>query len=365
MKTHTRLLSVTFLLMVSLYQATSLAAETVESNGNIPVTSIQAGTKNLEIWQLSLGRLQAKTSPTIAAEVGGRIISVKRDVGQEVRSGQLLAEIDDTDFGLARQLVSADIARLQALIKAQKLQVKRFQELVHNKSANQSSLDNAQAKLGSLQAQLVGARVRLQQADRSMTKTRIISPVSGRIDERRISVGDYLKAGTPLFKITALDTLQARLPFPEALASQLHIGQLARLSSPVMPGTHIDSRISEIRPQILPSNLAIEIIIDIENTQGWEPGASVTGKVQVARHENAVVVPTGCIIRRPSGLVVYRITGNKVVETAVSTGLVQDGETEILSGVNSGDQLVLDGAPYLTDGITVDVKTAAAPGDAR
>jgi RND family efflux transporter MFP subunit len=358
-------LSIAGLLSSLLFCTSALAAaEPATSDKSIPVTVTTAVTQTLEEWQLSQGKLLAKTAPMIAAEVGGRIISVKVDVGQAIKAGQIMAEIDATDFRLGKQLVNADIKRLHALIKAQQLQVKRFQKLVRQKSANQSSLDDAEAQLGSLQAQLVGARVRLQQADRNITKARITSPVDGRVTERKVSVGDYLNPGTPVFRITTLNTLQARLPFPQALASRLQIGQTVHLTSPIMPGSEVVSKISEISPEISPSNLAINVIIDVENPGGWEPGASVSGKVRVAEHQDAVVVAEGSIIRRPAGLVVYKIEQGKALEIPVTTGLRKRGRVEILSGVQPGDRLALDGAAYLTDGVSVDVK-ATTSGDAR
>lgn len=341
------------------------AAEPSASDKGIPISVIRATTKNLEVWQVSQGLLMAKTSPMIAAEVGGRIVSVKVDVGQKVKAGQILAEIDATDFKLEKALVSSDIVRLEALIKAQNLQVKRFQKLVRQKSANQSSLDDAEAQFGSLQAQMVGAKVRLQQAERNISKTRIVSPVAGQVNERKVSVGDYLKAGTTLFQVTSMKTLQAKLLYPESLASQLHVGQPARLTSPVKPGSLVSSRITDIRPEISPSNLAISILIDLDNPGGWEPGASVTGKVRVAEHTNAIVVPEGSVIRRPSGLVVYKIEGNKAIETSITTGLRDNGNIEILTGIESGVQLALDGAAYLTDNTTVNIKTMIKPGEAQ
>jgi len=353
------------LAVLSLCTSVALAAEPTASDKSIPVSLTTAATQTLEEWQLSQGKLLAKTAPMIAAEVGGRIVSVLMDVGQQVAVGQVLAEIDATDFRLGKQLVSADIKRLQALIKAQQLQVKRFQKLVRQKSANQSALDDAEAQLGSLQAQLIGTKVRLQQADRNITKTRIVSPVIGLVTERKVSVGDYLNPGTPVFHITTLNTLQARLPFPQALASRLHVGQTVRLTSPVKPGSEVVSKITEISPEISPSNLAINILIDVKNPGGWEPGASVTGKVLVAEHRDTVVVAEGSIIRRPAGLVVYKIKQGKAVEIPVTTGLRDQGNIEILSGVQAGDQLALDGAAYLTDGASVDVKVTAIKGDAQ
>jgi len=365
MKKSLSLVPISLLIGLSISFSPAFSAGASAMDKSIPISVATAKTQNLEVWQISQGKLLAKTSPTIAAEVAGRIVSVKVDVGQEVKSGQILAEIDAVDFHLVKALVSADMARLQALIKVQQLQVKRFQNLVRQKSANQSALDNAEAQLGSLKAQWVGAKVRLQQAERDIAKTRIISPVSGRVNERRVSVGDYLNAGTPLFQITTLKTLQARLPYPEALASQLHVGLPARLTSPVMPGERVESQISDISPEISPSNLAIYILIDLQNPGGWEPGASVTGEVRVAERVNAVVVPEGCVIRRASGLVVYKVNQGQATEIAVMTGLHDNGMIEILSGVQAGDQLALDGAAYLADGVSVDIKATTSQSDAQ
>jgi len=332
---------------------------------SILITVATAVTSDLELWQSSEGQLEAITSPKIAAEVGGRIIAVSVDVGKEVVAGQELAMIDPVDFRLAKELVSADIKRLQSLILAQQLQVKRLQALVSKKSANQSSLDEAQAQLGALKAQLTGAKVRFQQAERNILKTHIISPVSGIVDERKISVGDYVQAGIPLFHITTRTHLRAWLPFPESMGTQLRVGLPAKLRSPVAPDRQVLSRITGIRPEISQTSRAINVIIDLDNPGGWQPGASVTGVVRVGLHKDAIVVPESSIIRRPSGLVVYRVKNSKVQEVVVTTGVRQDDKIEILSGVQVGDQLALDGAAYLTDGVTVEVQNTAHTGTAE
>ena len=326
-----------------------------------PVTVTTVGTRDLAIWQFSEGHVEAINSPMVAAEVGGRVIAVSADVGQAVHSGQVLAKIDPVDFRLAKALVNADISRLNSLIVAQELQVKRLQTLVKKKSANQSSLDEAQAQLGALKAQLSGAKVRLQQAERKLNKSRIVSPLDGRVDERRISEGDYVKVGTPMFHLSMLKQLRVWLPFPESLGPQLKRGQVVELSTPVAPGQKVQASISHIRPEITATSRAINVLVDLDNPGDWQPGASVTGRVRTALHENALVVDEGCVIRRPAGLVVYRIRNGKAEEVPVTAGVHQGGMIEILSGVQAGEQLALDGAGYLTDGVAVDVKGAAQP----
>jgi len=323
----------------------------------VPVTVTTVSTRDLELWQFSEGQIEAISSPMIAAEVGGRIIAVSADVGQDVVVGQVLAKIDPVDYELAKKLVSTDIDRLKSLIVAQKLQVKRLKTLVTKKSANQSSLDEAQAQLGALKAQLLGAKVRLQQAERNRIKSQIVSPINGKVDQRKISEGDYVKAGTPLFHLTTRNHLRVWLPFPESLGSQLQTGLPVSLNSAVAPDRQVDSHITSLRPEITRSNRAISVIIDLDNPGDWQPGASVTGKVRIALHENALVVNQASIIRRPGGLVVYRIVDGKAQEVPVTTGIHQDDIVEILSGLQPGDQLALDGAAYLTDGVVVQVQS--------
>jgi RND family efflux transporter MFP subunit len=345
------------LLALLLLTAEAAVAQQPTEDRAIPVTVATAATRGLEEWQPSLGRLVARTAPMIAAEIGGHVVAVNVDVGQQVDAGQVLAEIDDTDYRLGKQLVIADIERLKSLIRAQQLQVRRYQKLVRQKSANQSALDDAEAQLGSLRAQLVGARVRLQQAERNLEKTRIVSPVPGQITERRISVGDYLKPGTPVFGITTPDTLQAQLPYPQSQASRLEVGQAVRLASPFNPGVERLARITEINPEISPSSLAITVLINVNDPGPWKPGSSIKGEVRVRRVPDAVVVSEGCVIRRPAGQVVYRVEQGRVVEVPVRTGLRDGGWVQILSGIRAGDRLALDGAAYLSDGTRVAVKT--------
>ncbi len=326
------------------------------STPTTPITVTTANTMNIEVWQRSVGQLEARTAPMIAAEVRGRISTIVAYEGQKVEVGQLLATIDKTDFLLAKELVEADIRRLGALIKARKLQVGRLQILVRKKSAARASLDNAEAEFGALKAEIASAQVRLKQAKRNIVKAGIVSPVNGRVDDRRISVGDYVRIGTPLFHITAREYLNARLPFPERLGAVLRTGLPVQLISPIAPDVTVNGKISEISPLITPENRSIDVIVDVRNPGLWEPGASVSGKVLVGRHENAVTVPEISVVRRPAGAVVYVIRGSVAKQRVVRTGLRLDGRVEILSGLAAGEVVAMDGAGFLTDGASIEIK---------
>jgi len=346
-------LTVSFLLFI--LSATPAMAGAAELRV-IPVTVTKAKVADVEFWESSVGQLEAKTAPMIAAEIGGRIVSVSVDVGNSVKKGQVLARIDQADFLLAKAAAQTDIRRLKALIRAAELQVKRLSALVKKQSANQAALDKTEAEYEALKAQLAGANVRLQQSELNLKRTVITSPVTGRVDERRISTGDYVKRGTPLFHITKLDRLRVRLPFPESLSSMLHIGLPVLLKSPAAPDTAIKGNITRIRPIITPSNRSIEILVDVDNPDGWEPGASVTGRVLVMRHEKAVLVPEESVVLRPAGTVMYIIKNGVAEQRVVKAGLRKNGKIEILQGLAEGEQVAVDGAGFLADNAHVQIK---------
>ncbi|MFQ5486940.1 MAG: efflux RND transporter periplasmic adaptor subunit [Gammaproteobacteria bacterium] len=322
----------------------------------IPIAVTTAVSRDLESWEFSVGQLEPKVAPMIAAEVAGRLIAVNADVGARIQKGQVLAEIDAGDFKLARDMTEADIDRLQALIKAQQLKVKRYRALVKKKSVNQSMLDDAEAQLGALQAELVAAQVRRQQALRDIRKTRITSPINGRVDDSQVSKGDYVKVGSPLMRIGNLHWLKARLPYPETLLSKLHKGLPVRLSSPSVPEVMLETTVSEVRPSITFGSRSAQVIINLENPGSWQPGATVTGAVRVALHKGAIVVPEACVVRRPAGTVVYVIDDGKAAQRVVQTGLRRDGQVEILSGLKAGERVAVDGSGFLTNGVAVVVK---------
>ncbi len=322
-----------------------------------PVTVTVAESSDLEVWEASVGQLEPKVAPLIAAEVAGRLTAVKVDVGAHIKQGQLLAEIDPVDFNLSRDMAQADVDRLKALIHAQQLKAKRFRELVKKGSVSQSVLDDVEAQLGALRAERKSAQVRLQKSKRDISKTRIVSPIDGRVDETRVSRGDYVKVGSPLMRIGNLHWLKARLPYPETLLPQLHAGLTVRLSSPSAPGVVVETTISAVRPSITFGSRSVQVIVNIENPGPWEPGATVTGVVRVALHENAVLLPEVSVVHRPAGTVVYVVRAEKALARIVTTGLRRDGQVEILSGLDAGERVVSDGAGFLTDSASIMIKT--------
>ena len=192
-----------------------------------------------------------------------------------------------------------------------------------------------------------------------MTKSRITAPVSGVIQSRLITAGDFVKRGQALFEITRPNQLQAWLPYPEAIALKIKIGQPAKIYSPLTPGKFAPGEITELQPSIGLGSRAVMAIVDLEDPGQLRPKATLSGKVLVETRKNAVMVPNISIVRRPAGELVYVINGNTAEARVVDTGHREDGLVEILTGLEGDETVATDGAAFLTDGASIEIAESA------
>lgn len=308
------------------------------------ITVTQAQSRAMQVLEQSVGEVDSATAPKVGAEVAGRIIKVYVEIGAPVKKGQLLAEIDATDF-------SADAKRLEAQATSQRKLTERYRELAKNGFISPSLLEG-------YEAQNVAAREQYTRAAKNLSRTRIVSPVDGRVDDRMVSVGDWIDLGKPVFQLSTSESLRIRLPFPETAAQRIKIGQVVKLSTPTAPDATVTGKIEQVRPMVGSTNRAFDAVVEVKNPGGWKPGASVNGAVVVEEHAGAVSVPEVSVVLRPAGKVVYVIENGKAVQHVVTTGVTQNGQVEILQGLKAGERVAVDGAGFLTDKAAVSVKEA-------
>jgi len=172
--------------------------------------------------------------------------------------------------------------------------------------------------------------------------------VTGLVQQRLVSVGDYVQTGTALFQVVATQQLQARLYLPETLVDQVQLGLAVQLET-VAKGQTINAKVSRLRPMLNPADRALEVLIEFDNSHHWKAGTRVTATLILETRENALLIPERCIVQRPAGQIVYTIDKNQAQQRVVETGK-RDGEwLEIISGLTAGEVIVLDGASFLTD----------------
>jgi RND family efflux transporter MFP subunit len=317
------------------------------------VDTALTATRDIPVNLQSTGRLESRATPMVAAETDGRVLTLLADEGDAVTAGQVLASLDPTTADLELRAATAEAARLAALLANEERRSKRLRELHARGSVSREQMDDAEAQRLALAAQHEVAESRVRIARDARRRCELRAPLSGRIEKRLVSPGDYLKRGEPLFAIATTGALRALLPFPEQHAVLLAPGQAVELDSPLLPGKIAKGVLTELRPAVGTANRAVWAIVDIPDTSGWRPEATVRGRVQVALHAGAVVVPAQAVVRRPAGTVAYVIADNRAMQRVLRTG-ERDGEwVEVLEGLNAGERVATEGAAYLSDGAAI------------
>jgi len=346
-----------FLLSLSLIACSKKEAEqdTKKKPQAALISTTIAEASTLEIREESIGTIEGLMDPTVAAEAAGRVVKISVHPGQVVKKGEVLVLLDATDYNLQRTQVQAEVARLEALTSNQSRIVERNQVLVQKKFISQNALEDVTTQHAALQQQLDGAKAQIAIIEHTRAKTTIVAPIDGVVDKQIVSTGDFVKIGDPLLQIISKQKLRAHLPLPENIAAKIHAGIKVRLSTPTST-EEVISTIRELKPLISETSRAVDVIADVPDQAGWQPGASVKGEIILGEHANAVLIPEQCVVLRPAGEVVYLVKNGLAIQRIVKTGMRQDGKIEIIEGVSAGEVIAKDGAAFLTDKAKVKVE---------
>jgi len=321
---------------------------------SVNITTQAVARRDVQIVESAVGRILNPRSVTVSAEIPAKVAWVGVDVGSVVHKNGVLARLDSHDFKAQATAAKAEIAGLEARIPARKRLTQRYRKLAADKFISPTMLDQSESELATLIQSKRAATARYARAQLNVAHTAVRAPISGRVQQRFVAAGDYVKAGARLVDIVAGGRLTISLPFPETKAGIIRSGQHVRLSLPA-GGPVMHAVIRDLSPMIGRRSGAFEARLEIANPGGWLPGGSVLADVLVAEHKQAATVPDASVVLRPKGEVAYVITGARASERLVSTGAHTDGSVEIVRGLKAGETVAVDGAAFLSDGAFVHV----------
>ena len=323
------------------------------SMGQITVSTTTATTMNLNEEDSVMGMIYSRSSPDIAAEVSGRVISVIADIGDTVDKGQVLAQIDSEKYDLQLAQSKAEIARLSALLVNQELDLKRAEKLFKDSLVSEEMVDRTRAEFNALSEQINAANAQLRNSERLIEETKIKAPIKTQVSAKHIDIGDFVQNGMIVYELVDTKNLRVALSFPEYQSLKLKKGLKVFLTTPTSKDQNVETTIKEIKPNVNSNNRSITAIVDFDNPGSWVPGASTQARIILSTYEDAVVLPQLAVVRRSIGDVVYLIQNGTAVERQVDTGIEKDGFIHIKSGLKHGDIVALDGAGFLTNGTQI------------
>jgi len=301
------------------------------------------------------GVVQAQAVVDVAFQVPGKVIAVGPDEGSSVRAGELLAQIDPTDYKLG-------LAQAAALAEHAASDRERYRPLLAVGSVAASDFERIESSARQASAAAELARKRL--AD-----TRLVAPLSGIVARRAIERGATAGVGQAVFTLMAVDPVRVRVGVPESEIGSVRVGQRAEVELPALPGQTFAGRVTLVGIAADPTTRTYAVEVSLPNpAQRLKVGMVAVARVQVDRQTRAISVPLGAVVRDADGVtLLYVLDGraHRAEARRVELGEARDDVIELTRGVRPGELVIVAGQQRVRDGSRVIVASPVREADGR
>ncbi len=294
----------------------------------VPASTVRAIRRKVPVYREVAATVRSLDHIQVSAEIRGRVLRVHADVGDQVKKGQILAELDPETLRAAREEAAAGVELAAA-------EAERVRRLRDEKVAPEREWDRAQTNLRQ-------ARARLQLAEIDLAKARVQAPVDGIVEARLVGPGDLAVPGKPLYSIydPSRVCLQTRLPVGDREHAELG----ARLQW-VLDSVEGSGPVSEVAPSADPRSRTLRIRVPLApdlliRGERPAPGDFGTLRYQIGEREE-VSVPRAAVFHVGQVETVLVEEGGRWVRRAVRTGTVHGDQVEILAGLKGGEEIGL------------------------
>lgn len=316
--------------------------------------------------------LAAKITPAMEVNVfpkiSGKVASVPVEMGDRVKAGQLLVQLDTTDIALQVQQAEAALEvalagqrSARAALENARANLARTEELFRQGVASQRDLDNArlafdQASAGVADAQVKQAEAALASARQQLANSSITSPIAGWVSSRRIDPGEMASPTNPLLTIVDISSVFAECNVPESEVGRLKLGQKVPVKIPAVQAEPLEGELVNLAPAADQQSKAFAARIKLANPDGQiKPGMFAEVELSTLTRENVLVIPKEALVEKSGQLVVLVVKEGRAVETPVRTGISDGLQVEILEGLNAGDQVIVAGQNIVQNNARVEI----------
>jgi membrane fusion protein, multidrug efflux system len=316
----------------------------------IPVEVAAATRGDIVAVYSSTAPIEAFAEAQVVAKVGGEVVEILVEEGQQVAAGDVLARLDGERLRFEMQQAEANLKKLERdharnvdLKERGIISLGEFEKILYEMEALKASFNLARLELG---------------------YTEITAPIDGVVARRFIKVGNTLPVNAPTFQITSLEPLVSYLHVPEREYRHIEAGQTATLQVDALQGTAFEGVVARISPVIDPATGTFKVTIEvIDETRRLRPG--MFGRVDIIydSHANALQIPRSAIVEDAGESIVYVVEDETARRRVIETGYTSKGQIEVLDGLDGSELFVLVGQAGLKQGSKVSVINVADAGE--
>lgn len=328
------------------------------------------------------GEIQAKNQVNISSQVIARIEKLRVREGDRVERGDRLVDLERAQYTSQRDrslatlaAAEADIRRARATLANAESRLARAKDLSAQKIASREFLESVELDHESARTSLAAARERAREAratveasNDALSKTTIVSPISGRVTRVNAEEGETVVTGTMnmpgsvILTVSDLSAIEAAVEVDESAVARVKVGQKASVRLDAFPDRELPGEVTEIADSAVKRQEVayFPVKVRIEGTgEGLRPGMTARARIQAESRKGVLVVPIQAIVEKkdpegksdpssnPEGRkIVYRVEGGKARAVPVEVGLNDETRAEILSGVREGEKIAV--GPYRT-----------------
>lgn len=326
------------------------------------VETVAVANESLPMTVSLLGELKSSAVVALKSKVSGYVISKSIVDGQRVKQGDILFEIDDTDFALAVDKARAQGQVAKASLDLADTEFKRIAHLHASKAVSQQDYDASKAARAIRLSEYQTTQANLKQAQQAQADTRITAPFDGVVREGQVNVGDMVQGqSTTLITLSKMNPLWAEVGLSEAQFKQVFDDQKAQGTiTLVSAGQTFTGKIIYQANEVDSALGTIKLRAEVANyDDALKPGTFTTVTVNGRVLDGVAMVPQRAVMKNEAGHFVYLMKDGQAQATPVKAGAWSGDRWVIESGLHEGDKVITSGLIKLRPGAPV---TEAIPG---
>ena len=303
---------------------------------------------------------QPNRDAKVAALVPGRIARVLVVEGTPVKDGQVLAELDTTLLREQERQAEGAVAQAKANLGNSQITLQREEGLLGKGVSSRKEVEDARTQLAVNTANLSQAEAGLATARAQVARARVRAPFAGTVVKHFAGVGEQVDgtSAQPIVEVAQIDSLELMGTVPATRLAEIKIGEIFQFEVPNIPDTKFKAKVVSILPAVDPATNNGTVRIHVDNPKHpLKLGEYLTIELPIKQAIPRLIVPKQAIYPDESGEPhVYKISGDQAESVAVQLGIQSNDKAEVLSGLQEGDTVIVNGGYGLPDKAKVHVR---------
>lgn len=343
-----------------------------------PVRVVEAKPEDLNVQIKAIGTVTPLNTVTLRSRVSGPLMKIHFTEGQNVKAGDLLAEIDPAPYQVQYQQAEGALQETRAQLKNAEEDLQLYQRLLTNNSIAKQQFDKQQALVEQLKGSLKSHTAQLEDARLQLSYTKITAPISGRTGLRRVDPGNLINANDTNGLVTITQTRPISLVFTiaENQLSAVRDAHQSALSQKQWLGVEAWDRseqqllgtgkLTTLDNQIDTSTGTLKLKAEFENQDDkLFPNQFINARLQLKTLDNAITIPVDAVQYGSKGTYVYVVEEGRAKMRLIKLGASEADKVSVIEGLKAGEQIVLEGIDRLYEGkevkLTDGTESTSAP----